>query len=108
MASYDAFAVACGSGVCHKAGMRLRDFASVCAILSDQEIVHLQAAVDERREARLRRLWEAEMEAVEAVCVPAWALTGEAMALLVAVLAGAAVVALVLLPDGSRPQQRVR
>ena len=48
------------------------------------------------------------MLAVEAVCVPAWALTGEAMALLAAVLAGAGVVALVLLPDRSRPQQRIR
>jgi hypothetical protein len=47
--------------------------------------------------------------AVEAVCVPAWALTGEAMALLAAVVGGAGVAALVLLPDGSpRPQRRDR
>lgn len=45
----------------------------------------------------------------EAVCVPAWALTGETLALLVALFAAAAVVALVL-GSGERPprQRRVR
>ena len=45
---------------------------------------------------------------VESVCVPVWVLTGEATALLVAVLAGAAVIALVLLPDRSQSQRHVR
>ncbi len=41
----------------------MRDFASIRAFLSAQEIDELQAAVDERREARLHSLWEAEMKA---------------------------------------------
>lgn len=43
----------------------MRDFANIRAFFSDQEIDDLQAAVDERLEARLRRLWEAEEEASE-------------------------------------------
>jgi hypothetical protein len=42
--------------------MRLTHLASIRAFHSDQEIDELQAAVDERREARLRCLWEAEEE----------------------------------------------
>ena len=46
-----AAALALSVGVCHKGGVRrLRDFASIAAVLSDQEIDELQAAIDERRE----------------------------------------------------------
>jgi hypothetical protein len=39
--------------LCNKRDMmRLRDFASIAAVLSDREIDELQGAIDERREAR--------------------------------------------------------
>lgn len=59
------FVLASGVGVCNKGHVRLRDFASIHAFLSDQGIDELQTAIDERREVRLRRLWEAEVEALE-------------------------------------------
>lgn len=42
-------------GVCHKGGVkRLRDFEGIVAFLSEREIDEMQAAIDERREARER------------------------------------------------------
>lgn len=46
------------------------------------------------------------MLATETVCVLAWALTGEALALLVALFAAVAVVVLVLGSGGRPPRQR--
>ena len=40
--------------MCHKEDVRrLRDFAGIVAMLSDQEIDEMQAAIDARREARM-------------------------------------------------------
>ena len=44
--------------------------------------------------------------AAEAVCVVAWVLTGEALALLISLFAGAAVVVLVLGSENPPPRQR--
>ena len=39
-------------GLHHKERLRLRDFASIVAFLSEREIEELQVAIDERRQAR--------------------------------------------------------
>jgi hypothetical protein len=54
-----------------KGGVRLRDFASIVAFLSDQEIDAMQVAVDKRREARAcladaeTAVWGAELHTTE-------------------------------------------
>ena len=48
-----ASALALLAGTCHKGRVRrLRDFASIVAMLSDQEIDEMQVAIDARRETR--------------------------------------------------------
>jgi len=48
-----ASALALSAGMCHKGRVRrLRDFAGIVAMLSDQEIDEMQAAIDARTEAR--------------------------------------------------------
>src|SRR3712207_9553389 len=48
-----AFALAFSAGTCHKGRVgRLRDFESIVAFLSEEEIDEMQAAVDARRQAR--------------------------------------------------------